>query len=263
VAHVEAGLRSHVRTIPFPEEMNRRIVTTLSDIHFAPTQHAASNIRDAAGDSVFVTGNTVLDALARVVANGLPGDVLLRNGIPDDGRLLLATIHRRESWGEPLVEMGSALLDLIDRFDDTRVVIPLHPNPIVRGALEPILSGHPRAHLLDPLGYADFLALLNASHVVLTDSGGVVEEAPWFGKPVVVLRDHTDRPEGIEVGSAVLGGTRRAGIVSSASPILDSSSVYDQMAKCRNPFGDGRASDRIVDGLLHCFVMGDAPEPFG
>jgi UDP-N-acetylglucosamine 2-epimerase (non-hydrolysing) len=244
VAHVEAGLRSHEPREPFPEEVNRRLAAVLADLHFAPTAAARDNLlaEGATADSVVVTGNTVIDALA-LVAPTVPA------GMPDDGRVVLVTAHRRESFGEPLRRICDAVLLLVSAFPDVRVVLPVHPNPAVRMIVEERLAGHERIMLLPPIGYADMAGLLRRCSLIVTDSGGLQEEGPSLGKPVLVLRDVTERPEAVEAGTARLVGTQTERIFDEASALLASRERYRRMAHATNPYGDGHAARRIVAAL--------------
>jgi UDP-N-acetylglucosamine 2-epimerase (non-hydrolysing) len=265
VGHVEAGVRSHERYAPFPEEMNRRLITTLATLHMAPTADAAGNLAAAGvpAEHTFVTGNTVLDTLARVATFDGVDDVRSRLGIPEGSRLILATVHRRESWGERMAGIGAALRDVIDAHTDCCLAFPLHPNPAVRMALRGVLpEDHPRVRLYGALPYTDFVGLLKACHLVLTDSGGIQEEAPFFKKPAVVMRDETDRPEAVAAGAAVLATTDRRRIVDETSRILNSPETYRRMADAPNPYGDGRAAPRVVQAILSHFGRGEPPEPF-
>lgn len=251
VGHVEAGLRSGDKSAPFPEEVLRRLTDVVSDLHFAPTARARDLLRaeqgqaDRARDSIYVTGNTVVDALLEVSGHERPiDDAALRETVDDPAsRLVLLTAHRRESFGEPIQAVFRAVRDLADEIDDIAVVYPVHPNPNVRGPAEAILAGHPRIHLTDPLDYFDLVAALKAASLVLTDSGGIQEEAPTFGTPVLVLRDVTERPEGIDAGVAELVGTDGARIVARARAAL----AAGRRAGRPNPYGDGRAGERIAD----------------
>jgi len=264
VAHVEAGLRSYRRHAPFPEEMNRRLITSLAALHFAPTRHAARNLAAVGVEDsrVHVTGNTVLDALRQVAGDAPDDGVPEKFGVPPACRLLLATVHRRESWGEPMVGIGRALREILARFADSHLILPLHPNPVAGDALRRALADHSRAHLIDALTYDDFVPLLRSCHLVLTDSGGLQEEAPYFDKPVVVLRNETDRPEAVESGTAVLATTDPERIVAEASRLMSSDDLYQKMAQSPNPYGDGHAAERIVQGILNYFGLGDPPDPF-
>ena len=244
-AHVEAGLRTESVESPFPEEFNRRAVSQITHLHFAPTERAAKNLRfeGAPEDSVFVTGNTSIDAVLDVASRLAPVEPYAA------GRMLLVTAHRRESWGEPHRRVCRALLRLLKDLSDTHVVLPVHPNRAVCDLFKEELGGHERAFLIEPSGYPEFVSLMKASTLILTDSGGVQEEAPSLGKPVLVLRGETERPEGIEAGSAVLVGTDEDRIFSEASKLLTDEAAYSRMAQARNPYGDGLASKRIVSHI--------------
>lgn len=250
VGHVEAGLRTLDRYQPFPEEMNRRATTVLSDLHFAPTPRARDNLlrEGIAAERIFVTGNTVIDALFEVMKRA---DVRLPPGVPalNGRRMVLVTTHRRENWGEPLRQIYLAILDLLNRFPDVTVVFSVHRNPAVRRVAEEILAGHPHAHLIDPPDYAPFVRLESQAYLILTDSGGVQEEAPALGTPVLVLRDVTERPEGVAAGTVELVGTARDRIAERAGRLLADPQARAVMAQARNPYGDGRAGARIVDAL--------------
>lgn len=252
VAHVEAGLRSHERYNPFPEEANRRLTSVLAATHFAPTTRARDHLLHegiAEGD-VFVTGNTVVDALQAMIATERFANTPLPAPLGRRARLILVTLHRRESFGAPLLDMCAALREICTRYPDVEVALPLHRNPEVAGPVRAALAGLDQVALLEPLDYVTFLRALHSSHLVMTDSGGVQEEAPVFGRPVLVLRDTTERPEAIEAGVAQLAGTSREGIVRAASALLDDSSAYARMARATSPFGDGRAAGRIVELLV-------------
>ncbi len=264
VGHVEAGLRTHDKYQPFPEELNRRMTSALADLHFAPTPQAKGNLlqEGVAGESIFVTGNTVIDALRQV--RTLP-DVPDVAGVPSlvGRRLLLVTTHRRENWGEPLREIYLALHDLLDRFADLVLVFSVHPNPAVRRSAREGLGEHPRAHLIEPPAYAPWIKLAQRAYLILTDSGGIQEEATALGRPVLVLRRVTERPEGVEAGTLRLVGTDRSRIVEETSRLLTDAAAYQAMARSRNPFGDGRAAERIVQALRFYFGRSDQPpDPF-
>lgn len=250
--HVEAGLRTHDRRFPFPEEMNRVFAGYLSDLHFAPTESAKQNLLDEGipEASVHVTGNTVIDALFYQVAR----TPVASNGADRPGRTILVTAHRRENFGEPLVAICGAILDLVARFPDLRIVFPVHPNPNVRRVTDDMLRDHPRISLCEPLRYEEFVAAMQQAHLILTDSGGVQEEAPALGKPVLVLRRETERPEAVEAGVVKLLGTDRGLIVDEASRLLSDPAAYQGMAKGVSPYGDGRAAERIV-GLVHGYLL--------
>ncbi len=250
VGHVEAGLRSHDKWAPFPEEIFRRLSDVLSDYYFAPTPGARDALR-AEGvppDRVHVTGNTVVDALLSVSEEERTvEDPTLARVLGSGRRLVLLTAHRRESFGEPLREAFGAVRRLADAAEDIELVYPVHPNPNVREPAAELLSDHPRIHLTPPLGYLDLVSALRHASLVLTDSGGIQEEAPTFGTPVLVLREVTERPEGVEAGVAELVGTDGERIVSRGLTLLESAR---SSAPPPNPYGDGRAGERIVDILL-------------
>jgi UDP-N-acetylglucosamine 2-epimerase (non-hydrolysing) len=251
VAHIEAGLRSRDLQNPYPEEANRRLAGVVTSLHFAPTTLARNNLLDEGveAEQVVVTGNTVVDALQILVERGIT-ERPLPQGVPDDGkRIVLVTSHRRESWGRELENTCNAIRDLVETFDDIRVVYPVHMNPNVRRTVDANLAGVERVHLIPPLDYFQFLPLLRRSHLVLTDSGGVQEESPSFGKPVLVLRKVTERPEAAQRGLSVIVGTSRARIVSEASRLLSDRDAYRSMSEADNPYGDGRAAVRIADAL--------------
>jgi UDP-N-acetylglucosamine 2-epimerase (non-hydrolysing) len=247
VGHVEAGLRSHDKWAPFPEEAFRRMTSVLSDYCFAPTQRAASELlaENVRPDRIYVTGNTVVDALQSIEGHERPVQSgVLRELIADEtARLVLLTAHRRESFGAPLREAFVAVRDLADQFDDVHVLYPVHPNPNVQGPAEELLADHPRVHLTPPLDYLDLVAALRHASLILTDSGGIQEEAPTFGTPVLVLRAVTERPEGIDAGVAELVGTDRQRIVERGAARL----AEGRPTETANPYGDGRAGERIAD----------------
>jgi UDP-N-acetylglucosamine 2-epimerase (non-hydrolysing) len=246
VLHVEAGLRTDNRYNPFPEEINRRLTTQLSSLHLAPTAGSRANLlRDgvAAGD-VVVTGNTVIDALLDVVARDLPPEnpaLAVLDGRP----AVLVTSHRRESWGEPMSRTAAAIARLAKEFPDVAFLLPAHLNPVVREVLLPPLEGMDNVTITDPLSYADFSRAMAASSIMLTDSGGVQEEAPSLGKPVLVLRETTERPEAVVAGTVRLVGTDEQLIVDEVSTLLTDRAAYDAMARAVNPYGDGRAAGRV------------------
>jgi UDP-N-acetylglucosamine 2-epimerase (non-hydrolysing) len=267
VGHVEAGLRTQDKYQPFPEEMYRRMTSVLTDLHFAPTATARGNlIREGVPASrILVTGNTVIDALLEVAArDGAPLDPDLRGVLNRPGRrLLLLTSHRRENWGDPQRRIFQAVRDVLDRFPDLDLVFPVHLNPVVGGPAREILGTHPRAHLCTPLDYGALVACMKASTVILTDSGGIQEEAPAIGRPVLVLRETTERPEGVAAGTARLVGTDRARIVRETERLLTDGRAYAKMSRARNPYGDGHAAERIVGGLRYYFGMAkNPPRPF-
>ncbi|MEU7133797.1 UDP-N-acetylglucosamine 2-epimerase (non-hydrolyzing) [Streptomyces sp. NPDC046261] len=249
VAHVEAGLRTGVLDNPFPEELNRRLIGRMARWHFAPTPRAAGHLtaEGVPAAEVFVTGNTVIDNLLWVLEQDTGTD-LFRT----DLRRVLVTLHRRENQGEKMRAMGKALRQLADR-GDVELVLPLHKSPAVREALLPELTGHPNIRVVEPLGYVDFSATLAGCDLVLTDSGGIQEESPSLGKPALVLRTTTERPEAVEAGAAKLVGTEPQAILDAAVRLLDDEEEYRRMATAGNPFGDGRATERIVAQLAEDF----------
>lgn len=258
VGHVEAGLRTSSRYDPFPEEINRRITDQLATLHFAPTQRAADALlaEGISGDRVYITGNTVIDALHWAVKHQAPTDVqsLLRSleldGNGSSCKLILVTAHRRESFGRPLEEICLGLRDLVRRNPDLRLVFPVHLNPKVHEAVHRLLGHERRIKLIEPLPYLAFAHLMGAAYLILTDSGGIQEEAPSLGVPVLVLRHTTEREEAIDSGTAKLIGTDSAAIVREAERLLCDQGAYARMARADNPYGDGRAAKRIVSAIL-------------
>jgi UDP-N-acetylglucosamine 2-epimerase (non-hydrolysing) len=245
VGHVEAGLRTDNLYNPYPEEANRRLISQLTTLHFAPTATAVQHLK-ASGviGEIHQTGNTVIDALLTVAAQQPACDV---PGLDwTQYRVLLATVHRRENWGKPLRAIAQGFLRLLDQFPDTALLLPLHRNPTVREPLTEILGHHPRTFLTEPLDYAALVGAIQRCYLLLTDSGGLQEEAPSLGKPVLVLRDTTERPEAIAAGTAQLIGTKTDHIVATAAKLLQSPEAYDRMATAINPFGDGQAAQRIL-----------------
>ncbi|HKJ01045.1 MAG TPA: UDP-N-acetylglucosamine 2-epimerase (non-hydrolyzing) [Longimicrobiales bacterium] len=250
VGHVEAGLRSHDKWAPFPEEIFRRLSDVLSDHYFAPTGRARDALlgEGVPGDKIHVTGNTVVDALLSVTGRDRPvQDAVLASALAAPERLVLLTAHRRESFGAPLRRVFGAVRALADQVPDVRVVYPVHPNPNVREPAQELLAGHPRIHLTAPLDYLDLVAALKGASLVLTDSGGIQEEAPTFGAPVLVLRDVTERPEGVDAGVAELVGTDAALILARSRAALERPR---SSAPPPNPYGDGKAGERIADILV-------------
>ena len=250
--HVEAGLRTGNLYDPFPEEMNRKLASELASWHFAPTDWAQDNLlkEGIAANRIFVTGNTSIDALASVSAKKFDfEDPVLKRIAEGDRRLILVTAHRRENWGEPMARIGAALRRLSEEFDDTEIVVALHKNPVVRQTLTPILENLQRITLIEPPDYVPFVKLMQRSTLILTDSGGVQEEAPTLGVPILVLRETTERPEGVEAGTAKLIGTDTEVILSEARRLLTDKSLHAQMSQAANPYGDGSAAARIVEVL--------------
>ncbi len=252
VAHVEAGLRSGNKYQPWPEEINRRICDLLTDLYFAPTPAARDNLLNerVPADRIEMTGNTVIDTLLTCAGWDFDWERSPLCAVPRDRRVILVTAHRRESFGEPFHHICGALLDLARRYPDAHIVYPVHRNPNIWGPAHQLLSAVPNITLLEPLDYLSFVHLMKSAYLVLTDSGGVQEEAPSLGKPVLVLRQTTERPEGIAAGSAQLVGTARETIVASVARLMDDTDAYHRMAQAVNPYGDGRASQRIVAALL-------------
>jgi UDP-N-acetylglucosamine 2-epimerase (non-hydrolysing) len=252
VGHVEAGLRTWNKYSPYPEEMNRQLTGVISDLNFAPTDTAAKNLlnENKPGDSIYVTGNTAIDALKTTVKEDYSHEVLEKLG---DDRLILLTAHRRENLGDPMRNMFRAIKRLVNEHDDVQVVYPVHLNPAVREVADEILKGDSRIHLIEPLGVVDFHNFASRAHIILTDSGGVQEEAPSLGVPVLVLRDTTERPEGIDAGTLKLAGTDEETIYGLAKELLTDDAAYEAMSKASNPYGDGEASRRIVEAILHYF----------
>jgi len=254
VGHVEAGLRTADPRNPFPEEINRRLTASVAALHFAPTIRAQEHLlaEGVKPESVFVTGNTIVDAMQFIQETDAFKRTPLPVAVRDGERLLLVTLHRRESWGPVFEGMCRALREIVERHPDVRVVFPVHLNPAVRDAVFAILGTTDRCSLLEPLGYLSFLSLVRASWFVLTDSGGVQEEAPTLGVPVLVLRDTTERPEAVEQGVARLVGTDSGAIVTAASELLDDAQLHASMARPVLVFGDGRAAVRIADCVVGC-----------
>jgi len=250
VGHVEAGLRTRDIYNPFPEEVNRHMISVISTYNFAPTQRAceALLLENVPAESIYVTGNTVIDALKWTVAQ--PHDLNVALPLDTGHRLILVTAHRRESFGPEFESLCRALRQIAERNEDVRLVYPVHLNPNVQKPVFEILSGVDRVHLIDPLAYPDFAHLMNRAALVITDSGGLQEEAPALGKPVLVMRRTTERPEAVEAGTARLVGTDTDRIVSAAEELLHNPAAYSAMATAISPFGDGHAAERIADILL-------------
>ncbi|MGM7721429.1 non-hydrolyzing UDP-N-acetylglucosamine 2-epimerase [Metabacillus sp. Hm71] len=262
VGHVEAGLRTWNKYSPFPEEINRQITGVIADLHFSPTNAAEQNLltENKKSESIYVTGNTAIDALKTTVKDTYSHEILDKVG---SDRMILLTAHRRENLGDPMRNMFRAIKRLINEHDDVQVVYPVHLNPAVREVADEILGNDPRIHLIEPLGVYDFHNFASRAHIILTDSGGVQEEAPSLGVPVLVLRDTTERPEGIEAGTLKLAGTDEETIYNLAYELLNNKETYESMSKASNPYGDGQASRRIVEAILYHFgKRRDKPEPF-
>lgn len=252
VGHVEAGLRTWNKYSPFPEELNRQLTGVIADLHFAPTRESAENLiaENKDKETIFITGNTAIDALKTTVTDGYNHPDLEKIGTD---KLILLTAHRRENLGEPMRNMFRAIKQIVDEHQDVQVVYPVHLNPVVREAANEIFGEHSRVHLIEPLGVKDFHNFMDRAYIILTDSGGVQEEAPSLGTPVLVLRDTTERPEGVDAGTLKLAGTNQEKIHFLIEELLINVSVYEGMAKSSNPYGDGNASKRIVEGVKYYF----------
>ena len=260
--HVEAGLRTDNKFDPFPEELNRRLTTQVTDMHFAPTAQSKANLlrEGVPADKIYLTGNTVIDALLQVTDGGQKA--VAQDGAGGDGRMILVTTHRRENLGAPLENIVGALSDILEKFPDTNIVYPMHKNPAVREVVRRALGDNPRVNLIEPLDYLPFVRAMQRAHLILTDSGGVQEEAPALGIPVLVLRRTTERPEGVTAGTANLIGTERADIVEAASQLLGDANAYAAMSHSANPYGDGKAGERIAQAMLHWAGRGERPGDF-
>ncbi|MGM0501992.1 MAG: non-hydrolyzing UDP-N-acetylglucosamine 2-epimerase [Bacillota bacterium] len=266
VAHIEAGLRSGDKYAPYPEEVNRKLTGSLADLHFAPTKLNYNNLikENIAGPSVFITGNTVIDTLLQTVNKKYQFKNKVVAQLPvAKYRIIVVTVHRRENIGQPLVNICLAIKEIIEKYPDLIVIIPIHPNPKIRKIVASNLSESKRIYLLEPLGYQDFVNLLALSYLILTDSGGLQEEAPALDKPVLVLRDNTERKAGLEQGTIKLVGTETSIITAKVEELLNSPRLYQELAHKKNPYGDGLASRRIVDYLLYYFnLCSEKPEEF-
>ena len=260
VGHVEAGLRTYDRWSPYPEEMNRCLVGRLAEYHFAPTARNRDNLlREAVGGKIFVTGNTVIDAMRYTVGDGRPFACAQLNGVDFSRRVVTMTCHRRENYGAPMEHIFSAVADLARAFPDILIVYPVHLSPTVQTAARRHLEGLPNVLLTAPVDAADMHKLMHRSYLVLTDSGGLQEEAPALGKPVLVLRRETERPEAVEAGTVALAGTERETIFRMASALLTDRARYDAMAHAVNPYGDGKACGRIADAIAWGFGLRETP----
>jgi len=262
VGHVEAGLRTWNKMSPYPEEMNRQLAGVLSDVHFAPTNWSANNLRkeNKNEDTIYVTGNTAADVFQYTVDDSFAHPVI---DWAKGKRMILMTAHRRESLGEPHRNIFRGVKRIADEFEDVAFVYAVHPNPAVREPAQEILGGHPRIQLIEPLDVFEFHNFYPHTYMIMTDSGGLQEEAPSFGVPTLVLRDTTERPEGIEAGTLELVGTDEELVYERAKALLSDSALYNRMSQAANPYGDGRASERIVDAILHHFgKISERPNPF-
>ena len=260
VGHVEAGLRTYDKYSPFPEEMNRVLTTQLTDLYFAPTENNVKNLlkENVASDKIYTTGNTVIDAIKTTVRDDYEfTNDCLKTLDYKNKRVILVTAHRRENLGEPLKNICNAILDTVNAFPDVEVVYPVHLNPLVKNTAEEILGGHERIHLIAPLDVTELHNLMNKCYMVMTDSGGLQEEAPSLGKPVLVLRNETERPEAVDAGTVKVAGVDKETIKSMAKTLLSDNSEYEKMSHAVNPYGDGEASRRTVDAILYSFGITD------
>lgn len=257
VGHIEAGLRTDDIYNPFPEEMNRRLLTRLAELQFPPTVWAKQNLLDEGlnADGMFLTGNTVTDALQMIcqdLPSGLPQDLVQ---VPAGQRILLVETHRRENLGQPMAAICRALIQLVEKFNDVSIVFSVHPNPKVREVVMPMLQNRERIHLLEPVPYPTLIRLQREAHLILTDSGGIQEEAPSLGVPTLVLRRTTERPEGIKSGNAVLVGADEQNIIQEASSLLTDTARYKHMSQAASPYGDAQAAPRIIEAILYHFGL--------
>ncbi len=266
LGHVEAGLRTYDKTQPFPEEMNRVLTGHMADLHFAPTKLAKEHLlkENISPEGIFITGNTAVDCLKTTITDNFVFDVDILNKIDyKNKRVITMTAHRRENLGEPLENICRAVLRLVNDYDDIEVVYAVHPNPAVRDVADRVLGGHDRIHLIDPIDIRNMHNLMNLSYMVMTDSGGLQEEVPSMGKPVLVLRNVTERPEGVEAGTLKLAGVHEDEIYAEAKELMDNKDAYSKMVAARNPFGDGYAAERIVEAIRYHFgFRQDRPEDY-
>ena len=265
VGHVEAGLRTWDKYSPFPEEMNRTLVGDIAELHFSPTRANADNLRaEGIRGEIFITGNTAIDAMKTTVKPEFCFDDPLLNSLDfDASRIIAVTCHRRENYGQPMENIMRAIREVVDSHPDTQAVYPVHLSPVVRECAAKYLSGHPRIHLIDPLDVMQMHNLMSRCYMVMTDSGGLQEEAPALGKPVLVMRRETERPEAIAAGTAKLAGVEYDDIVAMASELLDDPAAYARMAKAVNPYGDGNACGRIAEAIeFHFGLRDDKPADF-
>ncbi len=262
IGHVEAGLRTFDKYSPYPEEMNRQMTDNLADLYFAPTSESKDNLlkENHPESSIVVTGNTAIDALKLTVQEDYHHEVL--DQVDPAKKVILVTMHRRENQGAPMRAVFGALREMVDQEPNIEVVYPVHLSPAVQEAANDLLGEHDRIHLIAPLDVLDFHNLASRSYFIMSDSGGVQEEAPSLGKPVLVLRDTTERPEGVRAGTLKLVGTDPAVVKSTMTELLTNEHLYLEMANARNPYGDGRASERIVQAIKHYFGLGEAAEEF-
>lgn len=262
IGHVEAGLRTWNKYSPFPEEMNRQMTGVLADLHFSPTDQSKHNLlqENKKDESIVVTGNTAIDALSTTVSENYESEIINRH---KDKRIVLLTAHRRENIGKPMENIFKAVRRIVEEHEDVVVVYPMHKNPKVRDIAGQLLSDHNRIELIEPLEVIDFHNFAANSHLILTDSGGVLEEAPSLGKPVLVLRDTTERPEGVEAGTLKLVGVEEEDVYNETKKLLNDQSSYESMSIAQNPYGDGLASKRICENIKYYFdILTEAPAPF-
>lgn len=254
IGHVEAGLRTRHKYAPFPEEVNRQMVSNLADLHFAPTKGAANNLlqENKSPDSIIITGNTAIDTLELTIQKEYTSDIIRKH---QGKRIILLTVHRRENVGQPMIDIYKAMRKIVDEYEDIVIVSPLHLNPKVRKLAYEYLGEHERIELIEPLDVVDFHNFANKAYLILTDSGGIQEEAPSLNKPVLVLRDVTERPEGVTAGTLKVVGTDFDNIFKSTTEILENQMIYDQMALTQNPYGDGNASLRICESIKYYFGL--------
>lgn len=266
IGHVEAGLRTNNKYYPFPEEVNRHITSVLADLHFAPTRQSCKNLlsEGVKREDIFICGNTVIDSLFLMIKeNYIFREPLLKDKKIFEKKIILVTMHRRENWGEPLRETCRAINKIIDEHSDVSVIFPLHKNPEIRRNVKEILQNKKDILLLDTLDYDDMINLMSKSYLILTDSGGIQEEGPSLGKPVLVLRDETERPEAVEAGVVKLIGTNEKRVCSEVNTLLNRRDKYMEMSKNINPYGDGKASERIVKKILNSFnLINQSPTEF-
>ncbi len=266
IGHIEAGLRTNNKYYPFPEELNRHLTSVLADLHFAPTEKSCQNLlsEGVKRENVFVSGNTVIDSLFLMTKEHyIFREPLLRDVKIFEKKIILVTMHRRENWGRPLRETCQALIKLIKDHLDLSVIFPIHKNPEIRKIVNEILKSRKEVLLLDTLDYKDMVNLMSKSYIILTDSGGIQEEAPSLGKPVLVLRDETERPEAVEAGVVKLIGTNSKKIIKEVKELLDHKEKYLEMTRNINPYGDGKASERIVKKILYNFnLVNQSPDEF-
>lgn len=257
IGHVEAGLRTWEKYSPYPEEMNRQMTDAMTDLYFAPTNQSKANLlkENHKEDNIYITGNTAIDALKQTVDKEYHHDIL--DKVSPDNKLILLTMHRRENQGEPMRRVFKVIREVVESREDVEVIYPVHLSPAVQEAAKEILGNTERIHLISPLNVVDFHNLAARSYFIMTDSGGVQEEAPSLGKPVLVLRDTTERPEGVEAGTLKLVGTESEKVKEEMEKLLDNDAEYQRMAQAKNPYGDGKASERILDAIAYYFGVTD------